>query len=140
MIVARTTKENAHQTLLAPQLPSCLDTQHLEILWNLFATGLKTDDANNRNFCPHKPLLEASVYPLNSPLNIAQLLKRSLNYLQIKQPYMQNPTEVSLINVRQFIQAGLSLCPTAVIPGTFMMISQVEKQPVIGILNRRSLY
>lgn len=140
MIAARTTKENSHQILLVPQLSSCLDTQHLEIIWNLFASGLKTDDANNGSFCSHKSLLEASVYLLNSPLNIAQLLKRSLNYLQIKQPYMQNPTEVSLINIRQYIQSGLSLCPTAVIPGTFIMISQVEKQPVIGILNQRSLY
>lgn len=53
---------------------------------------------------------------------------------------MQNPTEVSSINIRQYIQSGLSLCPTAVIPGTFIMISQVEKQPAIGILNQTSLY
>lgn len=84
MIAARTTKEDSHQILLVLHLSSCLDIQHLEIIWNLFASGLKTDDANNRSFYSHKSLLEASVYLLNSPLNLAQLLKRSLNYLQIE--------------------------------------------------------
>lgn len=32
MIAAKTTKENSHQILLAPQMSSCPDTEHLETL------------------------------------------------------------------------------------------------------------
>lgn len=70
MTAAKTTKENSHQIFLAPQMSSCLDPWHLEILRNLFATGLKSHDAINWNLCSHKSLPEAFVYLLISPLNI----------------------------------------------------------------------